>query len=201
MKKTLLLLISFFSILFYAQDLNVESGNFDFLKDQTDLNVELKFDKAVYQEKNFTEAQFLENKKTEITTKKGEKVWENWTYQWKKFKDTEYVNYFFQGLNGKNSKKVLLAQNPNAKYTLIIDATWVYCGWFGGMIGSQEAKISGTMYFVETQNPSNVLMKINLDKFQGKQMNPDFSWEYGRIAAVYEVIGKQLKKEIKKVKK
>ena len=200
MKKTLLLLLSFISIVFHAQDLKIESGNFDFLKDQTDLNVELKFDNAVYQEKNFTEAQYLENRKQEIIARKGEKVWQNWTYQWKKFKDAEYVNYFFKGLNGK-SKKTLLDQNANAKYTLIIDAKWVYAGWYGGMIGSQEAKISGSLYFVETQNPSNVLMKINIDKFQGKQMNEQFSWEYGRIAAVYEVLGKQLKKEIKKVKK
>lgn len=200
MKKTLLLLLSFISIVFHAQDLKIESGNFDFLKDQTELNVELKFDNAVYQEKNFTEAQYLENRKEEIIARKGEKVWQNWTYQWKKFKDTEYVNYFFKGLNGK-SKKTLLDQNANAKYTLIIDAKWVYAGWYGGMIGSQEAKISGSLYFVETQNPSNVLMKINIDKFQGKQMNEQFSWEYGRIAAVYEVLGKQLKKEIKKVKK
>lgn len=200
MKKTLLLLLSFISIVFHAQDLKIESGNFDFLKDQTELNVELKFDNAVYQEKNFTEAQYLENRKEEIIARKGEKVWQNWTYQWKKFKDTEYVNYFFKGLNGK-SKKTLLDQNANAKYTLIIDAKWVYAGWYGGMIGSQEAKISGSLYFVETQNPSNVLMKINIDKFQGKQMNEQFSWEYGRIAAVYEVLGKQLKKEIKTVKK
>lgn len=185
---------------FAQNQINFESGNFDFLKDQTEVNVQLKFDNATYQEKNFTEAQYIENRKADITAKKSEKVWENWIYQWNRFKSTEFLDYFFKGINAK-SKKVTFRNDVKAKYTLIIDAKWIYAGWYGGMIGSQEAKLTADLSFVETENPSNVIMRLQADKIGGKQMNRDFNWEYGRISAAYEVTGKKLGQEIKKALK
>ncbi|MFC3159717.1 hypothetical protein SAMN05443633_10656 [Chryseobacterium arachidis] len=197
MKKLFLMLFMVIATTAIAQNqINFQSGNFDFLKDQTEVNVQLKFDNATYQEKNLTEVQYIENRKADITAKKSEKVWENWIYQWDRFKSTEYLEYFFKGINAK-SKKVTFRNDVKAKYTLIIDAKWIYAGWYGGMIGSQEAKLTANLTFVETDNPSNVVMRLQVDKIQGKQMNRDFNWEYGRIAAAYEVTGKKLGKEIK----
>ncbi len=181
---------------FAQNQINFEYGNFDFLKDQTEVNVQLILDNAVYQEKNFTEAQYIENRKADITAKKSEAVWKNWIYQWEKFKTTEYADYFLKGINGK-SKKVVFKKDAQTKYTLIIDAKWIYAGWYGGMIGSQEGKLTAEIRFVETDNPSKVVMKLQADKVGGKQMNKEFAWEYGRIAAAYEVTGKKLGKEIK----
>jgi hypothetical protein len=197
MKKIFLMFFVALATAAFAQNqINIESGNFDFLKDQTEVNVQLKFDHAVYQEKNLTEDQYIENRKIDITAKKSEEVWKNWIYQWGRFKSTEYLDYFFKGVNNK-SKKVFFRNDVKAKYTLIIDAKWIYAGWYGGMIGSQEAKLTADLIFVETADPSKVIMKLQADKIQGKQMNKDFNWEYGRIAAAYEVTGKKLGKEIK----
>ncbi|WP_343661137.1 hypothetical protein [Chryseobacterium sp.] len=199
MKKLLLLLFVAITTSTFAQNkINSEQGNFDFLKDQSEVNVQLVFDNAVYQEKNFTEAQYLENRKADITAKKSEAVWNNWIYQWNKFKTSEYLDYFLKGINGK-SKKVVFKGDAKTKYTLIIDAKWIYAGWYGGMIGSQEGKLTADLLFVETDNPSKVVMRLKADKIGGKQMNKDFAWEYGRIAAAYEVTGKKLGKEIKAV--
>jgi hypothetical protein len=201
MKKLFLML--FFAIAstaFSQNKINVIQGNYDFLKDQTEVNVQLKFDNAAYQEKNLSEAQYIESRKADITARKGEKVWDNWTYQWEKFKTSEYLEYFYKGINAK-SKKIKFKNDVKAKYTLIIDAKWIYAGWYGGMIGSQEAKLTADLLFVETDNPSNVIMKLQADKIQGKKMNDQFSWEYGRIAAAYEITGKKLGTEIKKVLK
>ncbi len=197
MKKLLLLLFVAITTSIFAQNkINFEQGNFDFLKDQSEVNVQLVFDNAVYQEKNFTEAQYLENRKADITAKKSEAVWNNWIYQWDKFKTSEYLDYFLKGINGK-SKKVVFKGDAKTKYTLIIDAKWIYAGWYGGMIGSQEGKLTADLLFVETDNPSKVVMRLKADKIGGKQMNKEFAWEYGRIAAAYEVTGKKLGKEIK----
>ncbi|MGX5685912.1 hypothetical protein ACWKWW_15225 [Chryseobacterium cucumeris] len=199
MRKLLLLLFMAIGVVAFAQNqIKVESGNFDFLKDQNEVNVQLVFDNAVYQEKNMTEAQYLENRKADITAKKSEAVWKNWIYQWGQFKNSEYLDYFLKGINGK-SKKVVFKKDANTKYTLIIDAKWIYAGWYGGMIGSQEAKLTADMKFVETDDPSKVVMRLQADKIGGKQMNKQFAWEYGRIAAAYEVTGKKLGKEIKEV--
>ncbi|NML69526.1 hypothetical protein HHL23_06930 [Chryseobacterium sp. RP-3-3] len=201
MKKLFLLLFMAIATTSFAQNqINFESGNFDFLKDQTEVNVQLKFDNAVYQEKNFTEAQYLENREKDIIAKKNEAVWKNWIFQWEKFKTEEYIGYFFKGINSK-SKKITFKNDVKAKYTLIIDAKWIYAGWYGGMIGSQEAKLTSDLTFVETDNPSKVVMRLQADKIQGKKMNKDFSWEYGRIAAAYEITGKKLGTEIKKAVK
>ncbi|SHE39161.1 hypothetical protein [Chryseobacterium vrystaatense] len=198
MRKLFLLLLMVITTTAFAQNqINFESGNFDFLKDQTEVNVQLKFDHAVYQEKNFTEAQYIENREKDITAKKNEEVWKNWIFQWENFKKSEYVEYFFKGINSK-SKKIIFKNDVKAKYTLIIDAKWIYAGWYGGMIGSQEAKLTSELTFVETDNPSKVVMRLQADKIQGKKMNKDFSWEYGRIAAAYEITGKKLGTEIKK---
>ena len=98
MKKIFLMFfVAIISTAFAQNQINIESGNFDFLKDQTEVNVQLKFDHAVYQEKNLTEDQYLENRKTDITAKKSEEVWKNWIYQWDRFKSTEYLDYFFKG--------------------------------------------------------------------------------------------------------
>jgi hypothetical protein len=197
MKKIFLML--FFAIgttVFSQNKINVTQGSFDFLKDQTEVNVQLKLDNATYQEKNLTEAQYIESRKIDITARKGVKVWENWTYQWEKFKTSEYLEYFYEGINSK-SKKVKFKNDVKAKYTLIIDAKWIYAGWYGGMIGSQEAKLTADLLFVETDNPANVIMKLEADKIQGKKMNDQFSWEYGRIAAAYLITGKKLGAEIK----
>ncbi len=199
MRKLLLLLFVAIGVVAFGQNqINIRSGNFDFLKDQSEVNVQLIFDNAVYQEKNLTEAQYLENRKADITAKKSEDVWKNWLSQWNKFKTSEYLEYFLKGINGK-SKKVVFKGDAKTKYTLIIDAKWIYAGWYGGMIGSQEAKLTADMMFVETDNPSKVVMKLQADKIGGKQMNKEFAWEYGRIAAAYEVTGKKLGKEIKEV--
>jgi hypothetical protein len=53
MKKLLLLVVLMLSAFTFAQNqLNFESGTFDFLKDQTEVNVQLKFDNVLFQAEN-----------------------------------------------------------------------------------------------------------------------------------------------------
>lgn len=198
MRKLLLLLFMVMGVVAFAQDqINIESGNFDFLKDQTEVNVQVKFENVAFQVENYTEAQYLEKRKAETVAKKGEEAWGKWIGEWDKFKSTEYLEYFLKGINRK-SKKIAFKKDTHAKYTLIVDAKWIYAGWHGGLIG-QEAKLTSDLTFVETDNPSNVVMKLKGDKVLGKPQNKDFVMEYGRIAGAYEQTGKYLGKKIKEV--
>lgn len=197
MKKLFLLLMMAIATTTFAQNqINFESGNFDFLKDQTEVNVQFIFDNATFHEKNLTEAQYLENRKTDIVKKKGEDTWKEWSSQWEIFKSSRYNDFFLKGLNEK-AKKIAFKTDVKTKYTLIIDSKWIYAGWYGGMIGSQPGKLSADLTFVETDNPSKVVMKLHADKVEGNKANKEFGWEYGRIAAAYEVTGRKLGKEIK----
>ena len=200
MKKLLLLVVMTFATMTFAQNqLNFESGTFDFLKDQSEVNVQLKFDNVLFQAENYTEAQYLEKRKAETLAKKNAVAWQKWSESWQSFKDTEYLNYFLKGVNGW-SKQVVFKKEVKSKYTLIIDTKWVYAGWHAGLV-AQEGKLTSDLIFVETENPSKVVMKIQGAQILGKKNNKDFTMEYGRIAAAYEVTGKQLGKALKKVVK
>jgi hypothetical protein len=54
----------------------------------------------------------------------------------------------------------------------------------------QEAKLTSVMKFVETNDPSKVVLEIKADKILGKPQNKDFVMEYGRIAGAFEATGR-----------
>ena len=66
MNKLLLLVFLVFTTMTFAQKLKVVSGNFDFLKDQTEVNVELTFDSLLLMKENITEAEYLNKRKNDL---------------------------------------------------------------------------------------------------------------------------------------
>ena len=81
-----------------------------------------------------------------------------------------------------------------AKYTLIVDAVWVYPG-YNVMVMKKGAKVSTVLRFVETLNRSNVLLEISSKKAPGDIFGGSFSNE-DRIAEGYAKTGKSLAKMI-----
>lgn len=181
-----------------GQNFKLASGSLAALKDQTEVNVELNFDNVLMMKENITEAQYLENRKNDLLAnpKRGEAGWKKWSGEWEKYKKEEYIQYFLKGLN-KSYKKIKFDTGNSAKYTIILDTKWVFPGWHAGLVG-MTAEISGTIKLVETNNPSNVLAVIELEKFDKFVKNKEIVMEYGRIAAAYESAGKYVVKEMKK---
>lgn len=200
MKKIFLLFFTAISMITFAQnEMTITSGSFDFIKNETEINVQLKFDNTLYQVENLTEEQYLQNRKKDILAKSGktEADWQKWSEEWNRFKSSEYLKYFMKGANSKS--KIVFENERPAKYTLILDAQWIYAGWHGGIMG-QEAKLTSVMKFVETNDPSKVVLELKADKILGKPQNKDFVMEYGRIAGAFEATGKRLMgKEYKRV--
>jgi len=179
---------------FAQNQINFESGNFDFLKGQTEVNVQLKFENPLFQADNYTEAQYLERRKTETVAKKGEESWRRWDEEWQKHKESVFLDKFIDGLNAK-AKKIKFSKDATTKYTLIIDTKWIYAGWTGFV--TQPAKLSSELTFVESENSSKVLTKVKGEKIEGVGSKVDYGMEYGRISAAYEKTGKELGKAIK----
>jgi hypothetical protein len=195
MKKLFLMLFMAMATTVFAQSkLNYEFGNFDFLKDQKEVNVQYKFENSTFQVENYTEQQYLERRKKETVEKKNEATWESWIIEWNKHGESVFFEKFIDGLNGK-AKKIKFGKDLATKYTLIIDSNWIYAGWSGFVM--QPAKLSAEISFVETDNPSKVIMKIQTDKIEGVGSKVNYGMEYGRISAAYEKTGKELGKEIK----
>jgi hypothetical protein len=198
MKKLFLLVFVIIMTAAFGQEkMKIVAGSLGVLKDQTEVNVEVKFENVLFMKENITEAQYLENRKKQVldNPKRGEEAWKKWIEEWEKYKN-EYANYFAKGLN-KTYKNISFKKDASAKYTLLVETHWIFPGWHAGLT-AMTAEITGKIKLIETNNPSAVLAEIELKKFDKFVQNEEFVMEYGRIAAAYESTGRYLGREIKK---
>lgn len=199
MRKLLLLAFMVMVTTVFGQEkMKLVSGDFGVLKDQTDVNVEVKFENVLFMKENITEAQYLENRKKQVldNPKRGEAAWNEWIGEWEKYKKEEYITRFMKGLN-VSSKNILFRNDKPAKYTLILNTKWIFPGWHAGLV-AMSTEISGNIQLVETDNPSVVLATVELNKYD-RFVNTDVAvMEYGRIAAAYESMGRVLSRQIKR---
>lgn len=187
------------SIMGFAQKLKVVSGNFDFLKDQSEVNIELKFAKVLVTSDRINESQYLENRKNDVLAnpKRGKEAWAKWNGEWERYKNEVYLADILKSLN--RSKNIVFDKGLGSKYTLIVDSKWISPGWHGGLI-MQPAIVSADIRFVETTNPSVTLLEISAAEVAGKMpsgMGGDVM-EYDRISSAYERLGRLLSREISK---
>ncbi len=194
MKKLLILVMISASSLILAQKMKVLSGNFDFLKGEKELNVKFDFSNATFYKEKMTESQYLDKRAKEIASDKGEAEVEKWKADWKYSKETTFVDKFLASMNKNVAIKTSV--NPNAKYTVVVETIWIYPGWFAGVM-NQPSKVSTLLKFVESANPSNILLTVEAskapgDNFIGLPNNND------RIAEGYAKTGKSLAKMIDK---
>lgn len=195
MKTSLFLtLFTVFSVLVAAQKMKFESGDLKFLKGQTELKVEFDYGKMTFYNEKMSEEAYIEKRMKEIEADKGKEEAEKWLADWEKSKITDFVDKFITSFN-KNCD-LHASKDADAKYTVIVETTWIYPGWFAGVM-KQPAKVSTVLKFVETVNPGNVLAVINSqnapgDNFVGVANNND------RIAEGYAKTGKSLAGLVKK---
>ncbi len=199
MKKLLLLVFIVIMTTAFGQDkMKLVSGDFGALKDQTEVNVDVKFENVLFMKENITEAQYLENRKKQVldNPKRGLTAWNEWIGEWEKYKKENYIDRFLKGLNA-SSKNMSFKKESPAKYTLILNTKWVFPGWHAGLIAMPTA-MSGDIQLVETGNPSVVLATVELNKYDRFSGMDVTVMEYGRLAAAYESVGKVLARQIRK---
>lgn len=197
-KLVLLVFMVMMTTVFGQEKMKLVSGNFEVLRDQPDVNVEVKFENVLFMKENITEAQYLENRKKQVmdNPKKGETAWNEWIGEWEKYKKENYTDRLIKGLNA-SGKKEMFKKDGSAKYTLILNTKWVFPGWHAGLI-AMPTQMSGNIELVETNNPSVVLATVELNKYDRFSGMDVTVMEYGRLAAAYESIGKVLSRQIKR---
>lgn len=197
MKKIVFALLLFTGITF-AQDMNVIKGNFDFIKNQKEINIEFDYSNFTMMKENKTEKQYVEERTAELNEKyKGNgNIWQKKWYSAKELiwtpKFLELINVVLQ----KEKKDLTFQEGLNTPYTLIVKTTWVYPGWDAAIM-KQPAKVSTNLKFVETANKSNVLLEITSEEAPGDQWGNNFSNE-SRIGEGYAKTAKSLAKLIAK---
>jgi hypothetical protein len=198
MKKIVFALL-FVSSIMTAQDMDVTKGDFGFLKDQKEINVEFDYSKMTLMKEKLTEAQYVANRTKELNDKsKG--TGDMWKKRWDSSKELIWNAKFLELVNivlTKEDKEVNFQEGlAKAKYTLIAETVWVYPGWDAGIM-KQPAKVTTVLKFVETGNKSNVLAEISSENAPGDQWGNNFSNE-SRIGEGYAKTAKSLAKMLLK---
>ncbi|MBC7844894.1 MAG: hypothetical protein H7Y10_00200 [Flavobacterium sp.] len=199
MKKMIILAGLLVSCTMMSQSMEVVKGDFGFLKDQKEINVEFDYSKMTLMKEKKTEAQYVEDRAKELNEdKKG--VGDIWKKKWNSSKELIWNPKFLELINVvllKDDKEVSYQEDlKSAKYTLIVETVWVYPGWDAGIM-KQPAKVSTNLKFVETANKSNVLLEISSENSPGDQWGNNYSNE-SRIGEGYAKTAKSLAKMLLK---
>ena len=185
-----------------AQDFQEERGNLSFLKDQKVVNVEFKYDNLRLMKDNVTEKEYVDERRDFLNNRnKGEG--DNWLKKWEGARETFWEPKFLDLMRRTvtESKGIVFQKDaPQAPYTLIVDAQWIYPGW-DAYVMKQKAKVTTVLSFVETNNKENVLYQIRSIEAPGDQIGHNYSNEL-RIGEGFEKTAKSFGKLIiKRLKK
>ena len=189
----------FVSCTMMSQDMEVVKGDFGFLKDQKEVNVEFDYSKMTLMKEKKAEAQYVEDRAKELN-EKNKGTGDIWKKKWNPSKELIWNPKFLELINvvfSKGDKEVSFQEGLNtAKYTLIVETVWIYPGWDAGIM-KQPAKVSTNLKFVETANKSNVLLEISSENAPGDQWGNNYSNE-SRIGEGYAKTAKTLAKMLLK---
>lgn len=193
MKKTTVLVILFVSSFMIGQKMEIQKGDFAFLNGQTAINIEFDYSHLMLMKENKAEAAYIADRQKELNEKtKG--IGDIWKKKWEGAKVAIWQPKFLELINvvlAKKKKDLSFQEDlKSAKYTLIVDVTWLFPGW-DVMMMKQPAKVSTNLKFVETANKSNVILEISTKEAPGDQWGNQFSNE-SRIGEGFAKTGKSL---------
>ncbi len=199
MKKQLILFVFLLSAsMIYSQKMKVQQGNYDFIKDQKEINVEFVYDNMKLLKKNVSNDQYVKEHSAELEEKTRGKG-KSWEKSWIASRELIYSPKFLELMNRylEKEKGIYFGEDlKDAKYTLIVETVWVYPGWNAAVM-RQPAKVSTLLRFVETVNRDHVLLEIKAKDAPGNRFGGTFSNE-DRIGEGYAKTGKSLAKLILK---
>jgi len=196
--KKLIIACFFVSGAIFAQDMTVVKGNFDFLKDQKEVNTIFDYSNFTMMKENKPEAQYVEEHKADLD-KKAKGNGNLWEKKWIAAKDQIWTPKFLEIANivlTKEKKDLNFQEGLKTPYTLVVQAVWIYPGWDAGIM-KQPAKVTTNLKFVETANKSNVLLEIKSEEAPGDQWGSNFSNET-RIGEGFAKTAKTMSKLIAK---
>lgn len=194
--KKLIIACFFISGVMFAQDMNVVQGNFDFLKDQKEVNVSFDYSDFTMMKEKMPEAQYVQEHKADLDKKaKGNgNIWEK---KWIAAREQIWTPKFLEIANTvltKEKKDLNFQEGLKTPYTLIVKTVWLFPGWDAGIM-KQPAKVTTNLKFVDSANKSNVLLEITSDEASSDQWGSNFSNE-SRLGEGYAKTAKSLSKLI-----
>ncbi len=177
-----------------AQKMKVEKGDLSVLKGQKTVNVEFVYDNLKLFKDDRSEAAYIEERKRELNEKGADKG-ETWEKKWIASRELIWEPKFMELINRTPGMKFKQGDS-DAKYTLIVDAVWLYPGYNVGVM-KQGSKLNTDLTIVQTDDKSKALVKISATDAPGDTYQGTFSNE-DRIGESFAKTGKTLSKMISK---
>jgi len=193
MKKRIIFIFALaLTALSYGQKMKIQKGDFSFIKDQKEVNVEFSYDNLTLFKDNRSNDKYVKERTAELEEKARGKG-KAWAKKWMSSRELIYTPKFLELVNKYVGKKkgMYFGENiSDAKYTLIVDVIWIYPGYNVGVM-RKGAKLSTKLTFVETANRDNVLLELTAKNAPGDRYGGSFSNE-DRIGEGFAKTGKTL---------
>lgn len=188
----LLFIINFAS---FSQKIYQEkSGGLYILKGETILN--LRFDYQGMMVCNMTEEDYLAQKR-DVKNARSEGKGDCWVQQWEQNKSEDFPKRFEVLFNKHMQKKNLkVEKGADAPYTLIVRTISLDPGFHTGTIVSQPAFADLDFYFVKSDNPEIILLKLKVKDMVGEPAGFGAFDTGTRMGECYAKAGKMLAKYI-----
>lgn len=193
MKKQLTLITTILIVtLSYSQKMKIESGDFSFIKNQKEINVEFVYDDMTLYKDHKTNEEYMKERSTKLE-EKSRGTGKAWEKLWISSREITYAPKFLELINKYIKKKGethFSREALKSKYTLIVNSIWLYPGYNVGVM-KKGAKLTTKLTFVETDNRDNVVLSINAKNAPGDVFGGSYSNEH-RIGEAYAKTGKTL---------
>jgi hypothetical protein len=175
----------------YSSIISLSSGSLDFLKGQTQVNVEYGYEKMQVSKQD--EQEYVNKTIAALNTKEPGRG-DHWHQAWVANRADRFQPKFEELLNhylteGKSGLK--FGTYKDAKYTLVFKTTAVSLG-YNVAIARYPATLTAEAVFVETQNRNNPLATLTVTKAPGRDAwGNDYDSGY-RLQEAYAKAGKEL---------
>lgn len=195
MKRIMSLIVFVFGavILSNAQKITVLEGDLKPLKEEKSVNIKFVYDDM--QVGQMTEEEYLNKKVAEFNEKEAGRG-DRWRISWNDDRAALFEPKFIELFNKSGNIGI---NNSPQKYTMIFHTIFTEPGFNVGVVRA-NASINAIVSIVETENPDNLIAKVQILNAPGRgALGFDFATG-PRIMEAYAAAGKQLAKTIQKVK-
>jgi hypothetical protein len=178
-----LIIFSFVALAAHGQKRKIISGSLDGVGLQESYGLVFQYDGMLVG--NYVdETEYLKRKRSDWEMKEpGKGI--AFVQKWFDDRTELYKPAFIQGF--QKFYKTRLG-DEKSKYTLIIRTKRTEPGWYAGVLG-HPAELDGECWLVESDNQSNIIVKIAFSNFSGKvNYGSDFAMTT-RIQSAYEILG------------
>ncbi|MAT90714.1 MAG: hypothetical protein CMC35_08465 [Flavobacteriaceae bacterium] len=189
----------------FAQRVEIDKEKLQFLSTEDTINVVFTYQDLHVQLPEFTEADFLADKRERMATVHNSEEIQDWMTEYEAAKQQLWPNQLLSILNERvqeyKNGPVFTRNAPTAAYTLTINTYWLYFG-YNVVIKKEPAQASMTLNFHPTNYPLSTKFKTTLRRAMG--LNDDSynfeGWEeMRRMGEAYERAGYKLAKALKRV--